>query len=88
MGAVLDKAQMRALIGVRRHEVALPPWVATALANIIAETLETTNSDKVQSMTKPEVLDLLQRGLSYQSVDAMPVVYTKKVSRWFGFSVT
>jgi hypothetical protein len=41
----------------------------------------------MESMTKPEVLDLLQRGRSYQSLDALPMVYVNKFSRWFGFSV-
>jgi hypothetical protein len=39
LGAVLDKAQMRALLGVRRQGLVLPPRVAIALASIITETL-------------------------------------------------
>lgn len=72
-----------ALPGTWRNEVTLPPRVATALANITFKTLEPTDWAEVESLNKPEVMELLQHGLAY---DAMPLVYANTVSEWFGFS--
>ncbi len=55
LGLVLDTLQIRVLLGERQNGVTLPPWVATAPANIIFETLEPTEWAKVEALTKPEI---------------------------------